>query len=83
MMKIMILTAAAALMLAAGAQAQSSQYGAIENFYEANPDINTRPYASQAVTPSYWLTGWNQWSELDQRLINDGFILGSIPLECR
>jgi hypothetical protein len=49
MMNKIILTAVAALGLAAGAQAQSSRYGAIEDFYEANTEINTNQYAGLAV----------------------------------
>ena len=45
MNKILIATI---LMAAAGltvVRAQYSQYGAVENFYQANPDINTGQYA--------------------------------------
>jgi hypothetical protein len=30
------------------AHAQYSQYGSVEKFYQANPDINTGQYAGQA-----------------------------------
>jgi hypothetical protein len=47
----------AAFVLAIGsAHAQYLQYGPVENFYQANPDINTSQYAGRAVNPSYWLT---------------------------
>ena len=55
----------AALGLTMSAHAQYSQYGAIENFYQTNPDLNTNGYAGRTVNPSYWLIDWNRWNELE------------------
>lgn len=74
MMNKIILTAVAALGLAAGAQAQSSRYGAIEDFYEANTEINTNQYAGLAVNPAYWLIDWNNWADIDSRWLNAGYV---------
>lgn len=73
MNKILIATI---LMAAAGltvVRAQYSQYGAVENFYQANPDLGTNQYAGRAVNPSYWLVDWNRWQEMEDRLISNGF----------
>jgi hypothetical protein len=73
MNKILISTI---LMAAAGltvVRAQYSQYGAVENFYQANPDLGTNQYAGRAVNPSYWLVDWNRWQEMEDRLISNGF----------
>jgi hypothetical protein len=70
-----IMMAVAALALATkSAHAQYSQYGAIENFYQANPDMNTGQYAGRVVNPAYWLVDWNRWDEMDSRLTGDGFV---------
>jgi hypothetical protein len=49
------------------AYGQYSQYGDIENFYQANPDLETNQYAGRVVNPSYWLVDWGQWNEMDDR----------------
>ena len=53
MNKILIATI---LMAAAGltvVRAQYSQYGAVENFYQANPDMNTFQYlAGRSIPPT-------------------------------
>jgi hypothetical protein len=75
MKSMMTLTAAAAIMLAAGnAHAQYSQYGAVENFYQANVDIDNGQYVGRAVNPGYWLVDWNQWPDVDSRWTNGGFV---------
>jgi hypothetical protein len=80
-MKIMMALAALAL-ATASAHAQYSQYGAIENFYQANPDMNTGQYAGRVVNPAYWLVDWNRWDEMDSRLTGDGFVrLGTASWE--
>jgi hypothetical protein len=56
------------------AHAQYSQYGAIENFYQANPDLDVNQYAGRTVNPSYWLVDWARWNEMDDRLVSNGFI---------
>jgi hypothetical protein len=71
---IMIMMAGAAFWLAAGAQAQSAQYGAVENFYQANIDIDNGPYAGRAVNPGYWLVDWNQWADVDSRWTSGGYV---------
>jgi hypothetical protein len=63
MMNKKILTAVAAVGLVTGAQAQSSQYGTVEDFYQANTEIDTGQYAGRAVNPAYWLVDWNNWTE--------------------
>jgi hypothetical protein len=75
MMNKMILTAAAAFVLAAGnAHAQYSQYGAVENFYHANIDVDNGPYAGRVVNPAYWLVDWNQWTDVDSRWTGSGYV---------
>ena len=67
--------ALAALALATGsAHAQYSPYGAVENFYQANPDMDTQQYFGRPVNPAYWLVDWNRWDEMDSRLTGDGFV---------
>ena len=73
-MKKLLLTITLGLAAFATAHAQYSPYGAIENFYQANPDLNTGQYASRAVHPAYWLVNWSRWEEMDSRLTGDGFI---------
>jgi hypothetical protein len=72
-MKIMMTVAAFALAIGS-AHAQYSQYGAVENFYQANPDMNTGQYAGRVVNPAYWLVDWNRWDEMDSRLTGNGFV---------
>jgi hypothetical protein len=74
MMNKIILTSVAALGLVTGAQAQSSQYGTVEDFYQANTEIDTGQYAGRAVNPAYWLVDWNSWTEIDSRWINGGYV---------
>jgi hypothetical protein len=75
MKRIMTIMAVAALALAIGnAQAQNSQYGAVENFYQANPDVDFAEYTGRTVNPAYWLVDWNRWAEIDSRWTNGGFV---------
>ena len=73
-MKKLLLTITMSLVAFATAHAQYSQYGAIENFYQANPDLDTNQYAGRVVNPSYWLVDWGRWNEMDDRLLSNGFI---------
>lgn len=73
-MKNLLLTIIVSLAAFVTAHAQSSQYGAIEDFYQADPDLNTSQYAGRVVNPSYWLVDWGRWSEMDDRLVSNGFI---------
>jgi hypothetical protein len=72
-MKLMMAVAAFALAIES-VHAQYTQYGAVENFYQANTDLDGSQYAGRPVNPSYWLVDWNRWHELDERLINNGFV---------
>ena len=54
MMNKMMMTAVAALALVAG-NAQAQNYGTVENFYQANIDVDNGQYAGRAVNPGYWL----------------------------
>jgi hypothetical protein len=61
--------------LTLSAHAQWSQYGALEDFYQANPDLpNKSPYAGRMANPNYLLIGWDQWSDMDSRLTDNGFV---------
>jgi hypothetical protein len=84
MNKMMTLTAVAAFALVAGnVQAQSSQYGTVEDFYQANPDVDNGQYASRNVNPGYWLVNWSGWSEIDSRWTGGGYVrLGVSNWEC-
>ena len=73
-MKLMTALTAFALAIGNAAHAQYSQYGVVENFYQANHDLGTNQYAGRAVNPSYWLVDWSLWDELNDRLINNGFV---------
>ncbi|MFY9987543.1 MAG: hypothetical protein WAK31_22490 [Chthoniobacterales bacterium] len=69
-----LLTLTMAIALTVGAKAQYSQYGAIENFYEANPDLpNASQYAGRLVNPNYLLIDWNRRSDMDSRMTASGF----------
>jgi hypothetical protein len=74
MMNKMILTAAAAFALIAGAQAQSSQYGTVENFYQANVDVDNSQFAGRIVNPGYWLVNASRWAEIDSRWTDGGYV---------
>jgi len=73
-MKRLLLTFTFSLVVFATAHAQYSQYGAIENFYQADPDLNTNQYAGRVVNPRYWLVDWGRWNEMDDRLVSSGFV---------
>jgi hypothetical protein len=78
MVKNTTLILTAALGLTMSAQAQSSEYGNVGNFYQTNPDVDGNQYASRAVNPAYYLISWNQWNELETRLYGAGYVrLGS------
>jgi hypothetical protein len=75
MNRLKTMTAVAVFALTLGsAHAQYSQYGPVENFYQANVDIDTGRYAGRVVNPAYWLVDWNRWAEMDSRLTGDGFV---------
>jgi hypothetical protein len=81
-MKKLLLTISASLVAFATAHAQYSQYGNIENFYQANPDLDFNQYAGRAVNPSYWLVPWERWDEMDQRMLANRFVrLGTSGFE--
>lgn len=63
-----------ALAASLSAYAQNSQYGAVDNFYQANVDINTGQYAARVVNPAYWLVDSSRWNEMDSRLSGGGFV---------
>jgi hypothetical protein len=69
----LLLTFTVSLVVFATAHAQYSQYGVIENFYQANPDLDTNRYAGRVVNPGYWLVDWSRWKEMEDRLIGDGY----------
>jgi hypothetical protein len=73
-MKKSLLILTAALGLTMSVHAQYSQYGAVEDFYQANVEIDTGSYAGRPVNPTYWLVDVNRWNEYDGRLINGGFV---------
>lgn len=56
------------------AHAQNSQYGAVADFYQASTELDSSQYAGRPVNPAYYLIDWNRWAELQQRLINNGFV---------
>jgi hypothetical protein len=57
------------------AKAQFSDYGAVDNFFMANPDlVNRAQYAGRSVNPNYLLVNWDQQSDMDQRMISNRFV---------
>lgn len=69
-----LLTLTMAIALTVGAKAQYSQYGSLENFYEANPDLpNASRYTGRLVNPNYILVDWSRWSDMDERMTANGF----------
>jgi hypothetical protein len=57
------------------AKAQFSDYGAVDNFFMANPDlVNRAQYAGRSVNPNYLLVNWDQQSDMGQRMISNGFV---------
>jgi hypothetical protein len=73
-MKKLLLTITISLVAFATSHAQYSEYGAIENFYQANPDLDTNQYAGRVVNSRYWLVDWGRWNEMDDRLVSNGLI---------
>jgi hypothetical protein len=73
-MNKLLLTITVSLAAFATAHAQYSQYGAVENFYQANPDLNAGQYAGRFTNPSYLLVDWSQWTEMDARMTNNGLV---------
>ena len=74
MKKILLtLTVLGGLALATQAQ-ESSQFGAIDSFYQANTDFSTYQYAGRSVNPAYWLVDWDRWPEMNDRLTSNGFV---------
>lgn len=73
-MKKLLLTITISLVAFAAAHAQYSQYGTIDSFYQANPDLDVNQYAGRVVNPAYWLVDWDQWKEMDERMTTGGFI---------
>jgi hypothetical protein len=74
MIKKALLTTGLAFAAFGTAHAQNSQYGPVENFYQANVDVDAAQYAGRAVNPSYFLVDWNQWNELEKRLSGAGYV---------
>jgi hypothetical protein len=74
MMNKMMITAAAALALAAGNAHAQSQYGGVEDFYHANIEVDNAQYASRTVNPGYWLIDSNQWADVDSRWTGGGYV---------
>jgi hypothetical protein len=57
------------------ATALCTSYGAIEEFFMANPDLpDASQYASRIVNPNYLLVNWSQWTDMDQRMISDNCV---------
>jgi hypothetical protein len=57
------------------AAAQDSDYGAVDNFFMANPDLpDVSNYAGRLVNPHYLLIDWDKQSEMDSRMISNGFV---------
>lgn len=74
MLKNLLILTTLAIALS-GATAQSSGYGAVDNFFMANPDlVNRAQYAGRSVNPNYLLINWDQQTDMDQRMISDGFV---------
>ena len=73
-MKKLLLTITVSLTAFVTAHAQYSQYGNIDNFYQANPDLNASQYAGRFTNPSYLLVDWSQWTEMDARMTNNGLV---------
>jgi hypothetical protein len=74
-MKKTILTTIGVILLSLSTQAQNSWYGAVEDFFMANPDLpNASQYASRAVNPNYLLIDWDQWNDMDQRMISNNCV---------
>ena len=68
---LLILTTIATAL--SGAKAQSSEYGAVDNFFMANPDlVNRAQFAGRLVNPKYLLISWDQQTDMDQRMISNG-----------
>jgi hypothetical protein len=74
-MKKLLLTITISLVAFATAHAQYSRYGTIENFYQANPDLDVNRYAGRPVNPGYWLVGRERWKEMEGRVLGDGYVL--------
>jgi hypothetical protein len=45
----------------------------VDNFYQANVDVNKGRYAGRVVNPAYWLVDSNRWNEMDSRLTGGVF----------
>jgi hypothetical protein len=73
MMKITMGAAAFAL-VAGNAHAQSSQYGGVEDFYQANLEVDNGQYAGRVVNPGYWLIDSSQWADVDSRWTGGGYV---------
>jgi hypothetical protein len=75
-MNAIILTTVTAITLTMGVKGQSySQYGAIEDFFMANPDVpNVSEYAGRVVNPHYILVDHERWQEMDARMIANGLV---------
>jgi hypothetical protein len=55
--------------------AQASEFGGVEDFYEANPDLGGgRTYAGRFVNPNHLLVEWARHNEMDSRLTSTGFV---------
>jgi hypothetical protein len=70
-----ILTTIGVVLLSLSSQAQNSQYGVIEEFFMANPDLpDASQYVSRIVNPNYLLVNWSQRTDMDQRMISDNCV---------
>ena len=77
MTKLLIVGAAllsAITVLTLEAKAQYSQYGGIDEFFQANPDLpNASQYSGRWVNPNYLLVDWDRRSDMDLRMTASGF----------
>jgi hypothetical protein len=69
-----LLTLTSVITLIVGAKAKYSDYGAIDEFFEANPDLpNASQYTGRSVNPNYLLIDWSRRDEMDSRITANGF----------
>src|ERR1700751_1013604 len=60
---------------ALSAHAQDSDYGAVDNFFMANPDLpDLSLYAGRFVNPHYILVAWDEQQAMDTRMTSNGFV---------
>jgi hypothetical protein len=73
-MKKTLLILTAALGPTISAYAQYSQYGAVDEFFKVNVEINAGNYAGREVNPTYWYVDYNRLNEYDGRMTGGGFV---------